>query len=144
MFRLSLLVLLISLDQTSKDIISNGPAVILSWGGIYASSNSHAPFSLPLSNTVMVIIVTLTVITLSFWLVPRPRVAWPNQLMLIVLIASGVSNLLDRLYKGGVVDIVHLGSLSTNLADLFIISALCFTLAYNQSERLPVSLLREK
>lgn len=55
----------------------------------------------------------------------------PLRLPLVLLWAGMASNLLDRMTKGAVIDIVYLGPLSVNFADLLLIAgaAMAFTRA---------------
>jgi len=67
--------------------------------------NTQGPWSLPLPNWVMVII-ALVIIAATAWVGCRCKPAWPWPLLFII--ASGLSNLADRLRLGGVIDYIDL------------------------------------
>ena len=67
--------------------------------------NTQGPWSLPLPNWVMVFI-ALVIIVAAVLVGYRYKLAWP--LPLLFIIASGLSNLADRLRLGGVIDYIDL------------------------------------
>lgn len=107
----SLIVLLVVVDQLLKLTL---PLKTLNRG---ASFMIQASSSLMLGATIFGLLVV--------WLWHRQR--WHNPLAALsasFLLAGGFSNLLDRLFLGGVRDVLAWGSVETNVADILVILGL--------------------
>jgi len=87
---------------------------------IQASSNSWLAFSLKASNTAGILFST-TWLLLALCLLYRCR-SGLRRLGILLMIAGGATNLLDRVIRGGVKDIFLLGSSFFNLADIVILA----------------------
>ena len=87
--------------------------------------NPVAVFSLPISVVILVPLGLMALATLFYlgwraWQQQHNFKLWGASLMLI----GGLSNLFDRLWLAGVGDIFHVGGLSFNLADLYLLLGL--------------------
>lgn len=107
--------------------------IALDWSTKYLAHRFHRPifynqnfaFSLPLPVTVMYLVYGLVLTVASIYLLKsfraitnRERLAW------VMIIASGLSNVLERLMRGSVTDFIFIWTGVFNLADFFIILGL--------------------
>lgn len=67
--------------------------------------NSHGSWGLPLENRLFAVIAAL-IILVAIWLGWRQKTAYSIPVLLIA--TSGISNILDRLWYGGVIDYIDL------------------------------------
>lgn len=113
--------LVLALDQLSKLLIcklSSSHYPSLTW--LSCHLNTQAAFSLPLPN-LMVAIGSLFVLGALFLIFSTRSLQHNISAVPLALLASGGSaNIIDRLFRGGVIDIFQWGSGTFNLADLAI------------------------
>ncbi len=87
--------------------------------------NQNFSWSLPVSNIIVIFLTIPMLLALIYWraYLSGPLLAW------CLVGAGAVSNLLDRLWRGGVVDYIHLpGGGIINLADLMILGGMVWVL----------------
>lgn len=113
---------LFGIDQLFKYFFYTHPAP---WGVFGYYLNQNFSWSLPVGNSAVIVLTVLLLLGLLYFRAKLfgPRLAW-------YLIASGaISNLIDRLMRGGVVDYIFLpyGGV-INLADIFIIAGVIWIL----------------
>lgn len=64
----------------------------------------------------------ITVAVLALLAVCMSRTQAPlARVSLLAIIAGGISNLADRFLRGGVIDVITIGALHTNIADCYIV-----------------------
>lgn len=123
-------VVLILIDQALKFVIVNylpedGFFIFNNFLGISQFQNEGIAFGLAMPKVILYLVVFLV---LYFLLQKfRKELKQKNFLVLLSLtlvIAGALSNLIDRLYRGFVVDYLHIFSAVFNLADIFIIAGL--------------------
>lgn len=113
---------LLGIDQSIKYFFYTQPAR----AGIFGYYlNQNFSWSLPIGNSAVIVLTVLLLLGLIYFRAKLfgPRLAWH-------IIASGaISNLIDRLMRGGVVDYVFLpyGGV-INLADIFIVAGVIWIL----------------
>ncbi|MDP3997610.1 MAG: signal peptidase II [bacterium] len=110
---LVLFLLLVFTDQISKQAAIHHAIPVLSW------RNFNWAFSIPVPPGVIVGFQGCILLIMLIWL---PRNPSNRQLFLLLIIAGGFSNLLDRLLSSGTIDIFQVSSLAFNFADIFIIA----------------------
>lgn len=107
------------LDRLTKWVVSldtaqrtYGPLVV------ERTTNASSAFSLPIPSFLVVVIASSLIVLILFSL----RIcSLTQQWGLILILAGGVSNTVDRLVYGFVIDSMTIGSASLNLADLAVI-----------------------
>jgi signal peptidase II len=113
---------LFTLDRLSKIYILSQPSLKQSGDGLFALHlNRNIAFSLPLPSFILYPIVGLILIILIyFWLKSfkiKNILLWPWGLLII----GALSNLLDRIRYGAIVDFINLPWFTVfNLADVYI------------------------
>lgn len=108
---IGVLVGLIAIDQTYKHVAINQNEA----ASIYI--NSASGFSLLTHQPALVIGGVLLVILLVIQAIQVPSTRGAAALV----IAGGVSNLIDRIVIGGAVDTLHIRNISLNIADIAIV-----------------------
>lgn len=123
--------ILIIFDQLSKQLTLLLPQPLkLTLVTIQASRNPAAIFNLPTPNPLVAAISFIILGLLIYYLyrtlssnrtINKLGFEYSLKIMALVMIVSGgLSNLLDRLIYAGVTDILTIGTLAFNLADIFI------------------------
>lgn len=107
---------LLGVDQILKALVRSGTV----GGGAYFL-NIDAPFSVPWPGVEWVLyvaVVALIVVCVAArpWMVDTTILRVSSA----AIIAGGLSNIIDRAVLGGVVDVLRIGTLHTNLADIYI------------------------
>lgn len=119
MLKISILIITIILDQASKYLITSN-----NWPYLY---NDGIAFSLPLGNTIALIVSTALVILLWAYGHTLYQGAW-NRLFNVsigLVIGGALSNIIDRLHAPGVIDFIKLPYWPTfNLADVAVCSGI--------------------
>lgn len=94
----------------------------LSW---HYSLNDNLALSLPLNNSLIIIITAIIILWLWFIYVQKTQQQLKPNSWLIMVILGATSNWLDRFFYGGVIDYINFASLTIfNLADILIIVGL--------------------
>lgn len=135
-----LFIALVGFDLASKwfaqTYLFQKPAEIIP--GIFKLSfslNTGVAFSVPIPNFAM-IIATPILLCILIWLMLRQCNAWHSitKLILVLFVAGGLGNLINRLTEGAVVDFISFSFWpSFNLADSYItIAALLLIICYGK------------
>lgn len=111
--------LAVLIDQLTKNFfISQAKSIF--WHGIELGffANRGGAFSSSISNTTSALIAIVFLILLVFGI----NKSNSNQITLgsAIIVGGGLSNLIDRFFRGYVIDIIGFGSIEMNAADLFI------------------------
>lgn len=118
--------ILIVVDQTTKLLVSN-KLVNGSIGnekfGLEITSNTGMAFDLMMEvmakNIVLTIFILLIIIT--FIKINQKELILKTALALSFAISGGISNLIDRIFRGGVFDFIKFYNITFNLADIFVV-----------------------
>ena len=118
--------ILIVVDQTTKLLVSN-KLVNGSIGnekfGLEITSNTGMAFGfndgINGKNIVLTIFILLIIIT--FIKNQLERIDTKTALALSFAISGGISNLIDRIFRGGVFDFIKFYNITFNLADIFVV-----------------------
>ncbi|MFA6295812.1 MAG: signal peptidase II [Patescibacteria group bacterium] len=123
--------ILIFIDQLFKFIVVNylpqdGFFVLNNNFGIASFQNLGVAFGLPMPKVIMYIVIFLILyFLLQKFQQELKKMNFIVLFSLMLVIAGAFSNLIDRVFRGFVVDYIHLFNLSVlNLADLYIISGI--------------------
>lgn len=117
---------LVALDQAVKQLSPN-PYL-----------NTAGPFSLEWPGSIMIAYATITVLALV-WILATARDAHARaQWYMCAIAAGGLSNLIDRIMHRGVRDVIELGPLLTNLADIYILVGIFGFIYYQLVRSKPV------
>lgn len=127
-----LVIALIIMDQSTKIIIQQklaGQDISIINGILKFNyiKNEGIAFSIE-QDTITAIITDILILTmvLRFMIVQRDKMYKVTQISLSLILAGGTANLIDRIFKGGVVDFIDISLLLPkfpifNLADIFLI-----------------------
>lgn len=127
-----LIVALIIVDQSAKIIIEQkltGQEVLLIQGILKFSyiKNEGIAFSLEQDSLTSIITdIIILAMVIRFMVVQRDKMYKITQISLSLILAGGIGNLLDRIFRGGVIDFIDISLLIPkfpifNLADIFLI-----------------------
>lgn len=86
---------------------------------IIPSLNKQAAGSIPIPQSIIIIASLAVIALLIRWLV-NPRQPVRPRLALSLIIAGGLSNLIDRIFYGATIDFFAIYALQINLADIYI------------------------
>ena len=104
------IILVVAIDQLSKATIRS------------ITLNEVGAFSLPVSNAASIGIATAFVLLfLALFVYARARLTRIQVYGTALIIAGGLSNLIDRLVIGGVREIVNLPTIAFNIADVSVV-----------------------
>lgn len=122
------------LDRLVKLISLSAPVQSpVSFFGVGRSLNEAGPLSLPLPGAVLVALGLISLLAVLWLFISAVRHSSPSTLIGAALIlAGGLSNIIDRVALGGVVDVFWLrgwGVLWFNLADIYLVIGLGLLLA---------------
>ena len=98
------------------------------------AKNYNIAFSLPLSGAWLNVLIILIIISLTyFWLILLKKRQYSQAICLTFILLGAISNLLDRLYYGYVIDFLDLKYFTVfNVADIMIVGGVMFLLQYNK------------
>ncbi len=123
---ITLSVLLIAIDQLSKILVSifiNNPLgndII----GFEVATNRGIAFGLNDSSNLANIVLTIAILGLIISFIKKQNEKIDNKTMvaLSLMISGGISNLIDRFIRGGVLDFIKIYKFPIfNLADIFVV-----------------------
>lgn len=127
-----MIIILIMIDQITKIYMINlhGNSVIVIEGILQLSyaKNTGIAFGLADKNLISIIITDMIVIfiLLRFLILQRDNINKATRISLILILAGGISNLIDRIVYKGVIDFIDISQRIEhfpifNIADIFII-----------------------
>lgn len=119
MLRINILIITVILDQGSKYLITTN-----NWPYLY---NDGIAFSLPLSNSIALILSTFLVVLLLVYGNTFYQGTWSKlfNMSLGLVIGGALSNIIDRIHAPGVIDFIKLPYWPTfNLADVAVCSGI--------------------
>lgn len=127
-----IVILIIIIDQISKICIMNfqGDSIIIIEGILQLNiiKNKGIAFSFADKNLIGIIFTDILVlfILVKFLIRQKQNIDIPTQISLMFIISGGISNLIDRIFKGGVIDFIDISKCIKsfpifNIADIFII-----------------------
>lgn len=127
-----MIIILIIIDQITKIYMINlhGNSVIVIEGILQLSyaKNTGIAFGLADKNLISIIITDMIVIfiLLRFLILQRDNINKATRISLILILAGGISNLIDRIVYKGVIDFIDISQRIEhfpifNIADIFII-----------------------
>ena len=119
-------VILIFIDQLIKNyVFINHPNIVLipGWLGINYAKNTGTLFGMAQGNNSIFIITSLIIILAILFIINKKYKYSFIRKLLQIIFAGGVSNLIDRIYRGFVIDYVSLKFFGVcNLADFCIVA----------------------
>ncbi len=137
-FWLIIAVFFVVFDRFFKSLAINGFLdnkinLIKDWFGLQFVANSGIAFSLPLSGDFLSVLIIFVVFVLVFYLLYFVKKnERKNVILLTFLLFGAISNLVDRLRFGFVVDYLDLKYFTVfNLADIMIVSAITLFILNN-------------
>lgn len=118
-------IILIIIDQTSKVIVKSkykepvGNDII----SIELSQNEGIAFGLNSGNTKNIVLtIIILLIIINFVMHQKDRITTSNAVAISLIFAGGMSNLIDRILHGGVVDFIKVNKFAIfNIADCYIV-----------------------
>ena len=112
-----LILFLIALDQIIKFLITDRIIIIFKFPFINYSENYGAAFSLFENERIFLIIASLVIIGFVIYYYSKYK---NLQLGLSLILAGAISNLIDRIFRGYIVDFINVGIWPVfNLADVY-------------------------
>ena len=118
--------ILIVVDQTSKLLVSNRLLNGSIWNemfGIEISSNTGMAFGFNYGSNCKNILLTIFILLIIATFIKNQleRIDTKTALALSFAISGGISNLIDRIFRGGVFDFIKFYNITFNLADIFVV-----------------------
>ena len=123
-----IIVALICIDQIVKMIVPKDETVLIP--GLLKltfSKNTGGAFSIGSNNLAQIIIINVIILTFAirFLITKIDKADKITKLTLCLIIAGGISNLLDRIFRGYVIDYINIEDFFKfpifNIADIFIV-----------------------
>ena len=128
-----LILFLISLDQIIKFLITDRIIIIFKFPFINYSENYGAAFSLFENERIFLIIASLVVIGFVIYYFKYKNL----QLGLSLVLAGAISNLIDRIFRGYIVDFINVGIWPVfNLADMYNVAGVLMVIFLLKKESL--------
>ncbi len=130
--------MLVFLDQLIKNLAQKyvlAPYSFLPWASIRYEQNTGIAWSIPFPYPLLIIVNLLLVIILPIFIVKYFDIRQARtQIILIMMMAGGLGNMLDRVFRGYVIDYISVGWFPVfNLADsLLTISIFLLLLFYDK------------
>lgn len=118
-------IILIIIDQTSKVIVKSkynepiGNDII----SIELIQNEGIAFGLNNGNTKNIVLtIMILMLIVNFVIKQKDRITIPNAISISLIFAGGISNLIDRILRGGVIDFIKVNKFAIfNIADCYIV-----------------------
>ena len=120
-------ILLIILDQLVKFLLFNKNIIVISnCLSLTYIENTGIAFSYIQNNVSVIIILNIIILIgiIIFIIIQRAKIKNLTFLLLILILSGGISNLIDRIFKGYVVDYINIEFLNFpifNIADISIV-----------------------
>ena len=129
-----LILFLISLDQIIKFLITDRIIIIFKFPFINYSENYGAAFSLFENERIFLIIASLVIIGFVIYYYSKYK---SLQLGLSLVLAGAISNLIDRIFRGYIVDFINVGIWPVfNLADMYNVAGVLMVIFLLKKESL--------
>lgn len=115
-----IIITIILIDQISKLIVQN-------IGNIDIEQNTHGAYGISSNSTIMYIVTNLVIIVIvtRFMLSQNQFIDKKLKIFLSFIIAGGISNIIDRIFRGYVLEWIKISNLNwlpiLNIADIFIL-----------------------
>jgi len=114
---LLLIPLLVLIDQIAKYLVTDRIIVIFKQPLIFYSKNTGAAFGILKDNNFLLIFISIIILGILGYFYYKEK---KLRLGLIFLFSGAIGNLIDRIFRGFVVDFIKLGSYPTfNFSDVF-------------------------
>ncbi|MFH1218373.1 MAG: signal peptidase II [Candidatus Peregrinibacteria bacterium] len=119
--------LLIFLDQLIKRLMIDNADKILTiipnFFGFHYTENPGIAFGIPMPYPLLIVLTTILLIAVLFFAKKEIKLTDTiSQLSVALILAGGFSNLIDRIFRGFVVDFISIWKWPTfNLADIYIV-----------------------
>ena len=118
------IIILISIDQTSKILVSGTEKTIIGDNvKVVAAQNYDGVFGVGQKDTITFIITNIIVIgiILKFIKVQQEQIDKKTYVALTFIIAGALGNLIDRITRGYVLKIIAIGPVGFNIADILVV-----------------------
>lgn len=131
-YSIVIIIILISLDQITKYLSeiflkgTNGFFILNDSLGLYYVENTGISFSMLSGKLGIISIVTLIIIAFIIYILlktPKTKKYFPIYIALIFLLSGALGNLIDRIFRGFVIDFIDIAIISFpifNLADIYV------------------------
>ncbi len=106
--------LLVAIDQATKFYVREHQTAII-------FRNYDFAFSLVLPQALMYLIYLLLIVLLGFWFFKKVDKKAIHKLSFVLILAGALSNVVERIASGYVIDFIHIHTGVLNLADFFIL-----------------------
>jgi len=134
-------IVLILIDQIIKFLVvkklgNNSINVIPNFLNLTYTENTGGAFGIGQNNTAMFIITNIIVlgIIIKFMITQKNQIDTKTNVVLVLILAGGFSNLIDRIIRGFVVDYIDITPIINfpkfNLADMFIVCGWVLLVAF--------------
>lgn len=147
-----IVILLIAIDQISKFVLINNITEIKEYGilGINITKNTGVAFSVNEGNAQNIILTSMILAIVFYFVInQRERIDRKTFFALELIISGGLSNLADRLFRGGVIDFLEIKNFAIcNIADIFVfigwILLIIFLILFNREKSIEVENCKKK
>ena len=120
--------LLIAIDQAAKFLIVEHHQHLV-------FKNNNFAFSLAVPSVAMYFIYVVLLGSLTVWFVLKKNKQTVAKLGFVFILAGALSNIVERIFKGYVIDFIHIHTGVLNLADFFIIAGILMLLLENDEPK---------
>ena len=125
-----ILLLIILFDQVTKMILINQNITIIpNFFAFNYTQNTGAAFNIGTNNIITIIIINVIIIGLIIKFIKDNDLDIGVLLSIFIVLAGGISNLIDRLFKGFVIDFIDVNIFNFpnfNIADICIVLGIIF------------------
>lgn len=116
-------IIIIIVDQLSKYIISQNNYI----------QNTGIAFGMAQNNTLIILIINIIILSLIMLFIFRKTLKTNLTITLFIILAGGFSNLLDRIFRGYVIDFIDIQIVkfpSFNVADIAVVLGILYLIIY--------------
>ena len=121
---------IIFLDQVTKAIFMNKNIIIIhNFLCIEYTQNTGIAFNIGSNNVVIIIIINIMILGLIFKFIKDNNLHIETLVSLFIVLAGGISNLIDRIFRGFVIDFIDVNIFNFpnfNVADICIVLGIIF------------------
>ena len=125
-----ILLLIILFDQVTKMILINQNITIIpNFLSFNYIQNTGAAFNIGTNNIITIIIINLIIIGLIIKFIKDNNLHIETLVSLFIVLAGGISNLIDRIFRGFVIDFIDVNIFNFpnfNVADICIVLGIIF------------------